>query len=163
MAGLETIRINKVLKEFNIGLSTLVEFLGKNGIEVQASPNAKISEDAYKMIKKEFAKEVEIKKEAEGVAIKVKDITEKTSPKAGFVEEEPEEDNVFIKTHITSTPKPEPASEPAKPAKVEESVKAVEKKEEAPAHVEKTEVKAPEQKVEAAPQQPKQKQNEAPK
>ncbi|MBO7323495.1 MAG: hypothetical protein J6U51_07935, partial [Bacteroidales bacterium] len=117
MAGLETIRINKVLKEFNIGLSTLVEFLGKNGIEVQASPNAKISEDAYKMIKKEFAKEVEIKKEAEGVAIKVKDITEKTSPKAGFVEEEPEEDNVFIKTHITSTPKPEPASEPAKPAK----------------------------------------------
>ena len=163
MAGLETIRINKVLKEFNIGLSTLVEFLGKNGIEVQASPNAKISEDAYKMIKKEFAKEVEIKKEAEGVAIKVKDITEKTSPKAGFVEEEPEEDNVFIKTHITSTPKPEPASEPAKPAKVEESVKAVEKKEEAPAPVEKTEVKAPEQKVEAAPQQPKQKQNEAPK
>ncbi len=152
MAGLETIRINKVLKEFNIGLSTLVEFLGKNGIEVQASPNAKISEDAYKMVKKEFAKEVEIKKEAEGVAIKVKDITEKCSPKAGFIDEEPEEDNVFIKTHITSTPKPEPASEPAKPAKVEESAK-VEKKEETAVQEQKPVQKEDSAKVEAKPQQ----------
>lgn len=117
MAGIE-IRINKVLKEFNIGLSTLVEFLGKKGIEVPSSPNAKISEDAYQLVKKEFAKEVEIKKEAKGIAIKVKDITEKSAPKAGYVDEEPEEDNVFIKTHLTSMPKPEPAIEQAKQTEV---------------------------------------------
>ena len=34
MAGQEKIRINKVLKEFNIGLGTLVEFLSKKGYEV---------------------------------------------------------------------------------------------------------------------------------
>ena len=43
MAGLETIRINKVLKEFNIGLSTLVEFLGKKnpgkGVKVAVNEN----------------------------------------------------------------------------------------------------------------------------
>ncbi len=38
------IRINKLLKQFNIGLSDLVEFLRKKGFEVEENPNAKVSD-----------------------------------------------------------------------------------------------------------------------
>ena len=35
------IRISKLLKQFNIGLGDLVEFLRKKGVEVDENPNAK--------------------------------------------------------------------------------------------------------------------------
>ena len=51
------IRASKVVKEFNIALGTLVEFLKKKGIEIDANPGAVLSEDAYALVEKEFAKE----------------------------------------------------------------------------------------------------------
>ena len=39
MAGM---RISKVLKDFNIGMSTLINFLEKKGKSVDANPNAKL-------------------------------------------------------------------------------------------------------------------------
>ncbi len=119
MAGLEKIRINKVLKEFNIGLSTLVEFLNKKGFEADANPTAQISGDEYELVKKEYAKEQLIKEESKKVAIKVKEITEKAGYKTDFEDEHPEQE-VIIKT--TSLPSPEPAiveKEAPKAAKVE--------------------------------------------
>ncbi|MDR3365416.1 MAG: translation initiation factor IF-2 N-terminal domain-containing protein, partial [Prevotellaceae bacterium] len=56
-----TVRLNKVTREFNLGLHTIVEFLTKKGIEVDASPNAKISEDTYALIAKEFGNEQSVK------------------------------------------------------------------------------------------------------
>ena len=53
MAGQEKKRINKVLKEFNIGLGTLGEFLSKKGYEVEAHPRAQISGEEYGLLKKE--------------------------------------------------------------------------------------------------------------
>ena len=66
MAGQEKIRINKVLKEFNIGLGTLVEFLSKKGYEVEAHPSAQISGEEYELLKKEYAKDQRIKEEGRG-------------------------------------------------------------------------------------------------
>lgn len=53
------IRANKVIKEFNIGLATLKDFLDEHGIEFNPSPNTKISEDAYELVKKEFGASVQ--------------------------------------------------------------------------------------------------------
>ena len=39
------IRLSKLTKQFNIGLSTLVEFLSSKGVEVEMNPNAKISDE----------------------------------------------------------------------------------------------------------------------
>ena len=50
------IRASKVVKEFNIALGTLVEFLKKKDIEIEANPNSPISEEAYALVEKEFAK-----------------------------------------------------------------------------------------------------------
>ena len=76
MAVNENIRISKVLKEFNIGMGTLMEFLQKKGITVDANPNAKLSAEAYSLTEAEFRKEQIVKEESKKVAIKVKDITE---------------------------------------------------------------------------------------
>ena len=39
------IRLNKILRQFNIGLDDLVKFLNGQGVEVEANPNSKISEE----------------------------------------------------------------------------------------------------------------------
>ena len=49
------IRLSKAAKEFNVGLPTVVEFLGKNGIVVEARPNTKIEPSAYQLLVEEFA------------------------------------------------------------------------------------------------------------
>ncbi len=36
MANNKEVRINKIVKDFNIGISTLVEFLNKKGFDVEA-------------------------------------------------------------------------------------------------------------------------------
>ena len=66
-----TIRISKILKDFNIGLGTLVEFLKKKGVDVEPNPGAKISADAFALVEKEFSKEQLIKEQSRKVAITV--------------------------------------------------------------------------------------------
>jgi translation initiation factor IF-2 len=51
------IRLNKVTRDLNVGLSTVVEFLHKKGFEVKEDPNAKISDEAYELLVKEFKKD----------------------------------------------------------------------------------------------------------
>mgnify|MGYP000590442848 FL=1 len=110
MAGQEKIRINKVLKEFNIGLGTLVEFLSKKGYEVEAHPSAQISGEEYELLKKEYAKDQRIKEESAKISIKIKEITKKDTQKQE-PEEEPFEDEVIIKTTTIDHPStPEPAN-----------------------------------------------------
>ncbi len=106
MAGQETIRINKVLKEFNIGLGTLVEFLNKKGFDVEAHPSAKITEEEYNLVKKEYAKEQLIKEESKRIAIKVKEITKKDTPKQETDEEQFGNEVIIKTTAIPSTPEP---------------------------------------------------------
>lgn len=109
MAGQEKIRINKVLKEFNIGLGTLVEFLSRKGFEVEANPGAQISGEEYELVKKEYAKEQLIKEESKKISIKVKEITKRESSRQE-PEEEPFGDEVIIKTTTIGHPStPEPA------------------------------------------------------
>ena len=51
-----SVRLNKVTKEFNIGLQTAVDFLRKNGYDdVEVSPNSKITEQQYELLQKEFS------------------------------------------------------------------------------------------------------------
>ena len=100
MAGQEKIRINKVLKEFNIGLGTLVEFLSKKGYEVEAHPSAQISGEEYELIKKEDAKDQRRKEESAKISIKIKDITKKETQKQKSEKEQIKEEYINNKTQI---------------------------------------------------------------
>ena len=59
------IRLNKVTRDLNVGIATVVEFLQKKGHTIEASPNAKITEEQYAELVKEFSKDKNLKKESE--------------------------------------------------------------------------------------------------
>ena len=66
------IRLNKAVKEFNISMTRLVEFLQAKGFEVESNPNAQLEESAYSALEAEFAKDGEQRKAShEVVMIKV--------------------------------------------------------------------------------------------
>ena len=99
-----SIRISKVLIEYNIGLNTLREFLGKKGITIDANPNAKLDGDAYALVEKEFKKEQIVKEESKKVAIKVKDITQSKEKEQDDDEEEPVKE-ILIKSNVNDVVK----------------------------------------------------------
>ena len=49
-----SIRLNKVLRELNISLDRVVEFLNFKGIEIDARPTTKITTKVYKLLSNEF-------------------------------------------------------------------------------------------------------------
>ncbi|WP_157207006.1 translation initiation factor IF-2 [Mariniflexile maritimum] len=50
----DTIRLNKVLRELNISIDRAVDFLESKGIEIEKSPNTKISEEVHVILSNEF-------------------------------------------------------------------------------------------------------------
>ena len=107
------IRLNKIIRTYNIGLQNLVDFLSSKGVEVEANPNAKISDEHLPAIEKQFGKDLELKQASEKVDIKLNEILEKTSKKqqesAKEEEYEPVKETVIKTTIFTPVePKPEP-------------------------------------------------------
>ncbi|MDG1327703.1 MAG: translation initiation factor IF-2 [Flavobacteriaceae bacterium] len=54
MAEAKTMRLNKVLREFNISLDRAVEYLSSKGYEVESRPTTKISGEEYQVLLEEF-------------------------------------------------------------------------------------------------------------
>ena len=112
------IRLNKIIRTYNIGLQNLVGFLSSKGVEVEANPNAKISDEHLPAIEKQFGKDLELKQASEKVDIKLNEILEKTSKKqqesAKEEEYEPVRETV-IKTTIFTPVEPKPEPETVRP------------------------------------------------
>ena len=62
------IKISKVIKDLNVGRQTIEEFLHKKGITIDASINARIQEDVYEMLVKEFKPDMDLKSKSEKMA-----------------------------------------------------------------------------------------------
>ena len=60
-----TIRLNKVARDLNVGIATVVEFLQKKGYTVEANPNTKITEEQYAILVKEFSTDKNLRLESE--------------------------------------------------------------------------------------------------
>lgn len=58
-------RLSKVAGEFNVGISTIVEFLHKKGFDVETNPNTKVTEDMFSLLEKEYKSDLTVKKESE--------------------------------------------------------------------------------------------------
>ncbi|MBZ0328472.1 MAG: translation initiation factor IF-2 [Altibacter sp.] len=67
MAEVKSIRLNKVLREFNISLDRAVEFLSSKGHEVEARPTTKISNEEYEILFEEFQTDKSKKMESKEV------------------------------------------------------------------------------------------------
>ena len=80
MSESRTVRLNKVLRELNISLDRAVEYLAKNGQQIEARPTTKISSEIYQILqdgfetdanKKAASKEVGEEKRKEKEAIRL--------------------------------------------------------------------------------------------
>ncbi len=106
MAG-KGIRLSKIAREFNVGISTIVEFLNKKGYEVDPNPNTKITEEIYDILIDEYSADISVKKESDLLSLKnlrdkketisINDIDQQ-KPSQVDIEEE-----VFIKDPSVST------------------------------------------------------------
>ncbi len=56
MGNEKKIRLIRAAKEFNVGLSTITDFLHRKGIDIDSSPNTPIDADTYTILEKEFGK-----------------------------------------------------------------------------------------------------------
>ena len=54
MADNPSIRLNKVLRELNISLDRVIDFLSSKGFQVEPRPTTKISDEIYKILLEEF-------------------------------------------------------------------------------------------------------------
>jgi translation initiation factor IF-2 len=135
MSETKTWRLNKVAKEFNVGLATIVEFLKEKGYNIDLNPNTKIDEKQYDLLSKEFAADKAVKEKSERLG------REKTTRETITIDQvmkkeqhEPEEDiipDIFIKT-ISHTPAPgSKVKKQAKPETAPEVIKAKEEPKEA--------------------------------
>ena len=64
------VRLSKIAREFNVGLSTIVEFLHSKGRKISSDPNAKLSDEDYALVAKEFSSDSQVKKESSLVDLK---------------------------------------------------------------------------------------------
>ncbi|MDX9854324.1 MAG: hypothetical protein RBS81_11125, partial [Tenuifilaceae bacterium] len=67
----KALRLSKLAREFNLGISTIVEFLHKKGHDIPSDPNSKVTPDLYNLLAKEFGAEVNLKKESQKVSLKI--------------------------------------------------------------------------------------------
>ncbi|WP_378185711.1 translation initiation factor IF-2 [Aquimarina sp. W85] len=93
MAEAKTMRLNKVLREFNISLDRAVDFLNSKGHEIDSRPTTKISSEIYQLLFNEFqtdkskkvaSKEVgeEKKKEKEALRVQIENEQEERRKQA---------------------------------------------------------------------------------
>ncbi len=63
-------RLSKAAREFNVGISTIVEFLHKKGFDLDPNPNTKLPHEAYLFLLKEYSGDLNVKKESEKLMLK---------------------------------------------------------------------------------------------
>ncbi|MGM9820883.1 MAG: translation initiation factor IF-2 [Candidatus Onthomorpha sp.] len=140
----KTLRLSKVARELNVGISTIVEYLNKKGKKIEASPNAKIGNELYEILLKAFPHDREIKavsdnivkvRPADAVVIQAEDVLAKQKENN---EDYIDDREVFIKTNTIDFNPAQSESEASKSKK-----KAKEKKQ-SEGEVEQTKTQTPE-------------------
>mgnify|MGYP006284771469 CR=1 FL=1 len=132
MAEKKATRLSKAAREFNVGISTIVEFLKKKGHEVDSNPNTKIPPELYDLLVDEYSTDLSVKKDAEKLTMKT--FREKTEEKEQVAEGDKESSSDEPELLITDntavseeTGKEEKEEEKKKVAKEEEKAAEADK------------------------------------
>jgi len=123
----KSIRLSKAAKEFNIGISTIVEFLHRKGHPVDGGPNTKLSPEEYSLLMAEFQTEKYVKEEASKIGLNYSDHQTISIEDRMAVDEETEgpaeQQDLFIKSlsfdYDKYTTKTAPKKTPLPPEKTE--------------------------------------------
>ena len=143
MAERKATRLSKAARELNVGISTIVDYLGKKGHEIDSNPNTKLSPELYDLLAETYSTDKNVKQESEKLTLKnlrerqesltIDDVSEK--PEQEESEEllitdntstgaekavEPVEEKVVVEEKVKEpAPEPEVAPEPVKEEKPE--------------------------------------------
>lgn len=106
----KTTRLSKAAREFNVGISTIVEFLHSKGVEIDTNPNTKLDDVAYNLLLNEYSSDVQLKQKSQEMALKpnkaasvsIEDVN--TTSETVLAEEE-SAPTAKVETDETQTPK----------------------------------------------------------
>ena len=149
-----SIRLHKAIKEFNVGLQTVVDFLAKKGFTVNASPSEKITDEQYELLCKEFKKDKDVRDQANEYTQNRQSLKEKVHKEKKLLQPKPEPEE--IKTEVPQDLQPgikvvgainlnaqaKPQTEAAQPAPEKEPAAATAAAAEAPQPEEKPQAAA---------------------
>jgi translation initiation factor IF-2 len=113
MTDNKAIRLSKAAREFNVGVSTIVEFLHKKGHVIDTDPNSKIDPDLYTLLIKEYSSDLDEKKKSENFSLKnLRERKESISLEDVKEPVEPEEEAEFLIKDTSSKSEPKKHEEP---------------------------------------------------
>ena len=114
------IRLGRAAGELNVGISTLVDFLGSKGVKIDTNPNTKLEEEHYDLLRKEFAADQNMKEQSKFTTVKKEkretiSIRDKSHDDTSVIATEEEENEPIsveeIKRAVLESPDPEPEKE----------------------------------------------------
>ena len=115
MAEKKAIRLSKAAREFNVGISTIVEFLGKKGHQIDSNPNSKLDPELLELLEDEYSTDLNVKKESEKLTLKnLRERKESLSLDDVKEKAEQEETEELIITDLTSGGSKPPVQEAEK-------------------------------------------------
>ena len=133
MAG-KPIRLGKAAGELNVGIPTIVEFLGSKGIVIDSSPTARLEQEHFDILCQEFAADQNMKEQSKAAlrrekreSLSIKDKPQEETVAQPVQEDEDEEDINLeeIKRQVLSDTSATPApavQAPAEPEATEQDV-----------------------------------------
>ncbi len=148
--GTKAIRLSKAAREFNVGITTIIEFLHKKGFDVDANPNTKLPPEAYDLLAVEYSSEITVKKESEKLSMRhfMETQEKEEAPEDEVaVEQTEQEEEVLIKDSsgaadiVDKIPETETVKEPAEKPPAEEAEKKPDEEKEKEVIVEPSEKK----------------------
>ncbi|HSI78329.1 MAG TPA: translation initiation factor IF-2 [Lunatimonas sp.] len=110
MSEEKMMRLGQVARKLNVGIATIVESMGKKGIDVEGNPNSKISLEHFNMLAKEFKSSAQEKEEAAHLSIG------KRHNETFTIKAESDAEPERIRKSEPEKPAPKPPVEAAKPA-----------------------------------------------
>ena len=70
MVDRKATRLSKAAREFNVGISTIIDFLEKKGHEIDSNPNSKLDPDLYDLLLEEYSSDLKVREESEKLTLK---------------------------------------------------------------------------------------------
>ena len=89
-------KISKIAKDLNVSVTTVIEFLGKRNINIDANPNTRVEDDIVDMLMSAFKSDKDLKNRSEQIT------TERRENRVKAPQAQPEE--VKIATPQAQTP-----------------------------------------------------------
>ena len=110
------IKLSNAATNLNVAQSTIIEFLQKKGITIDNNPNARIEEDAYALLEKEFSDDKEQKAKADSLLSERQKEKKaaKAKPEEIKLTAETQQPKILGKIDLSSVGKPAPQKEEPK-------------------------------------------------